>query len=121
MTTLWTTDPEKGINIGKEKKYIVIFYFYSEDCPYCYHMETFVLGDKEIENYTKDKFIFVSIDYDEDEKWTRKFGVRGTPTFVFYDPVNGEIVGTVFGSREKEDFLDILRIMCGKSKLLRRC
>ncbi len=121
MTTPWTTDPEKGINIGKQRGYIVIFYFYSEECPYCYHMETFVLGDKDIENYTKNKFVFVSIDYDEDEEWSEKFNVRGTPTFVFYDPIKEKVIGTIFGSREKEDFLNILRDMCIKSKLLRRC
>ncbi len=117
----WINNPESAIERGKRTGRIIIFYFYSRDCPYCHQMETFVLGDKDVENYIKDKFIFVPVDYEEDMEFSDRFGVYGTPTFIFFDPKKGRVIDSIFGSREKEDFLNILKRICNKSKLLRRC
>ncbi len=117
----WINDVEKAYMYAKNKKMIVVLYFYSESCPHCYHMETFVLGDKDVEEYAKNRFVFVPVDYDEDIDMSDKFGVYGTPTFVFINPYSGKVIGHIFGSREKEDFISILRDICNKSKILRRC
>ncbi len=118
---LWISNLEKALNYGRENRMVIILYFYSESCPHCYHVETFILGDKDVENYIKDKFILVPIDYDENNELSEKFYVYGTPTFIFFNPINKNVIGSFFGGKEKEEFMRILKDVCNKSKLLRRC
>ncbi|WP_448588444.1 thioredoxin family protein [Thermocrinis sp.] len=91
----------------------VVFYFKSSFCPYCTQVEDFVLNDEEI--YKKiSNFTFVELDIrsEEGSKLARKFGVPGTPTLVVYDPKQDKVLGMIFGSRPKQDFMNVLTKAC---------
>jgi len=121
--TYWFTDFDRGIQEAKKLKRNVIVYFYSDYCPYCRQMEEFVFGDPEVDSYIREKYVFISLPVDlSHPEVDRRFNPIGTPYFVFYDPDREKILLEVFGSREKEDFLNLLIRVCNSSKTnLRRC
>ncbi len=118
--TGWVTDFRKGVEIAKAQNKEVLIYFYGEHCPYCIQMEEFVLGDPEVDRFIRERFVVVSIDASKSEELNRRFGVFGTPYFVVYDPESDRIILKIFGSRERDDFLNLLIRACKKSSL-RRC
>jgi thioredoxin-related protein len=119
----WFTDYKRGIDTARQEKKSMIIYFYSDHCPYCYQMEEFVLGDPEVDKVIRENYVFVSISVDEiPHDVDKKFNPIGTPLFVFYDPSSDRVLLEVFGSRERDDFLNLLIRVCQKSKTnLRRC
>ncbi len=120
LSQSWVTDFRKGVELAKAQKKEVLIYFYGEHCPYCLQMEEFVLGDPEVDSYIRERFVVVSINVTESQELDRKFGVLGTPYFVVYDPRSDKILYRIFGSRERDDFLNLLFKACKKSNL-RRC
>lgn len=116
----WFTNFKKGLEVAKKQEKLVVIYFYSEHCPYCYQVEEFVFGDEDIEKFLNKNFIVISIDYGEDDELSEKFNVFGTPTFVILDPKSGRVLKKIFGSIPKEEFLSLLINVCNKSSL-RRC
>ncbi|WP_461828659.1 thioredoxin family protein [Aquifex sp.] len=116
----WFTDFTKGVEIAKKKNKLVLIYFYSEHCPYCYHVEEFIFGDRDVENLLKKHFVVITINYEQDEEYVEKFGIFGTPTFVILDPKTGKVLKKIFGSVPKEKFLSLLTSACNKSSV-RRC
>jgi len=117
----WFNSPGEGLKVAKEKQLPVIFYFYSEHCPYCKQMEEFVFSDEKVSRIM-DRFVVISLDLfsEEGRLWARRFNAYGTPTFVFYDAKNDRVLNVVFGSRTKEDFTLILSKVCEKTGL-KRC
>ena len=116
----WFTDFQKGSEVAKKKGKLVLIYFYAEHCPYCYQVEEFVFGDKDVEKFLRKNFVVVSIDYEEDEELSERFNVFGTPTFVIVEPGSGKVLKKIFGSVPKEQFMSLLIKVCNKSSL-RRC
>ncbi len=116
----WVTSFELGVEIAKKYNKEILLYFYEEHCPYCVQMEEFVLGDPEVDRFIKERFVVVSVDMEKSRELNKKFMVIGTPYFVVYDPIADRILLKIFGSREKEDFLNLLSGACKKS-YLRRC
>ncbi len=116
----WVSSFEEGIKLAKSQDKELLIYFYGEHCPYCIQMEEFVLGDPQVDNYIKERFVVVSLDIKSSHELDRKFGVIGTPYFVIYDPEHDKVLMKIFGSREREDFLSLLIKACKKSSL-RRC
>ncbi len=118
---LWLSDFDKAVDVAKREGKNLMIYFSSDHCPYCWQMENYVLVDPDVERYISDKFIVVSVDVDDmPESLEEKFNVFGTPYIVFYDPKRGKVISELFGSREADDFIAILKQICKKSNL-RRC
>lgn len=117
---VWVTDFEKGIKMAKAQGKGVLVYFYGESCPYCSQMENFVLGDPEVESFVRERFVIVSLSLRESRDLAKRLGAVGVPYFVFYDPQGGNVILRVFGSRDRDDFLNLLIMACEKSHL-RRC
>lgn len=119
----WFTDFDRGMSKARAEGKDMIIYFYSDHCPYCWQMEEFVLGDPEIDRYINERYVFVSISVEDVPlEVDKKFNPIGTPYFVFYDPAQEKVLFEVFGSREREDFLNLLIQACKRSKInLRRC
>jgi len=101
------------INRAISENKLVVFYFKSQFCPYCAQVEDFVFSDEEVFKKLSN-FVFVELDIrsDEGSKLARKFGVPGTPTVVIYDPKTDKVVGLIFGSRPKEDYLKTITKAC---------
>jgi thioredoxin-related protein len=117
----WLSDFERAVKLAKEQDKKLMIYFSSDHCPYCWQMENYVLVDPEVERYISDKFIIVSLDVEDiPESVEEKFNVFGTPYIVFYDPKGDRVISELFGSREADDFIAILKRICKKSNL-RRC
>lgn len=112
----WWSDPVGGLEEAKKDSKPVMFYFHSEHCPYCLQMETFVFSDEKVSKYM-DKFVVISLDTytPTGRAWARRFNVFGTPTFVFYDPKKDTVISTAFGSKSKEDFINLLIKTCEKA------
>ncbi len=118
---VWLSDFERAVQLAKEQDKKLLVYFSSDHCPYCWQMENYVLVDPEVEKYISDKFIIVSIEVEDmSEELEEKFNVFGTPYIVFYDPKRDKVISELFGSREADDFIAILKKICKKSNL-RRC
>ena len=118
---LWLSDFDKAVDVANREGKNLMIYFSSDHCPYCWQMENYVLVDPDVERYISDKFIIVSIDVDDmPEGLEEKFNVFGTPYIVFYDPKRDKVISELFGSREADDFIAILKQICKKSNL-RRC
>ncbi|MFN3813344.1 MAG: thioredoxin family protein [Aquificaceae bacterium] len=115
---LWTSDPTAGLKEAQSEGKLVMFYFHSEHCPYCTQMETFVLGDEDVSKHMEN-FIVISLNTDSSmgRKWTRQLGVFGTPTFVVYDPKQAKPVSIIFGSRSKDDFIQLILHACRRSSI----
>ena len=116
----WVTDFNRGVELAKKNNKDVLIYFYGEYCPYCVQMEEFVLGDPEVDKYINERFVVVSVNINDAKELDHRFNAYGTPYFVVYDPKSDRIVLSIFGSREREDFLGLLIKACKKSNL-RRC
>ncbi|WP_052178086.1 thioredoxin fold domain-containing protein [Thermocrinis jamiesonii] len=101
------------INRAISENKLVVFYFKSQFCSYCAQVEDFVFSDEEVFKKLSN-FVFVELDIrsDEGSKLARKFGVPGTPTVVIYDPKTDKVVGLIFGSRPKEDYLKTINKAC---------
>ncbi len=119
----WFTNFKEGVSAAKNSGKDVIIYFYSDHCPYCWQMEEFVLGDPQVDKLIRENYVFISLSVDEvSYEVDRKFNPIGTPYFVFYNPESDKVIFEVFGSREKDDFLNLLIKACKKSKtFVRRC
>ena len=117
----WFNTPEQGLKVAKERGLPVMFYFYSDYCPYCKQMEDFVFGDEKVSRIM-DRFVVISLDFlsEEGRYWARRFKIYGVPHFVFYDAKNDRVLDIVFGSRTRQDFAEILSKMCQKTGL-KRC
>ncbi len=109
----WFSDVQKGLETARKENKVVVFYFYSDYCPYCKQVEEFVLSTEDFSNATKNMvFIPLNISSDEGSQWARKLGVPGVPTFVVYDPRSDRRLGALFGSRPKGDILNYLKNTC---------
>lgn len=115
----WFTNYNAGLEEAKKRDKDLLIYFYSDHCPFCLYMEEFVLGDPEVDSFINENYVVVSLDVG-DTDLTTKFGAYGVPYFVFYDPKSDRILMRIYGSREREDFLNLLIRACKKSSL-RRC
>jgi Thiol:disulfide interchange protein len=104
---------EQSIQRAVSENKLIAFYFKSQFCPYCAQVEDFVFSDEEVFKKLSN-FVFVELDIrsDEGSKLARKFGVPGTPTVVIYDPKTDKVVGLIFGSRPKEDYLKTINKAC---------
>jgi thioredoxin-related protein len=104
---------EQTIQRALSENKLIAFYFKSQFCPYCSQVEDFVLYDEEVSKKLRN-FLFVELDIrsKEGSKLARRFGVPGTPTFVIYDPKQDRVVSLIFGSRPKDDYLNVINRVC---------
>lgn len=99
-----------------EGKYLFIM-FYQEGCPFCDKMRRITFKDERVRKYFTEHFYMIEINIkgslpvvDVDGKeytektFSRKYGVRATPVFLFYDR-KGEVILKLPGYYRPEEFL----------------
>ncbi|WGS65764.1 thioredoxin family protein [Marinitoga aeolica] len=113
-------DFNNAMKIGKITGKNIIVMFSSETCYYCKKFKNEVLVDKEIQKWLRTEFIIAEINPDRNKKAIYQgktlnyaelfgaFGVRGTPTFFFFDS-KGEALAQLPGYVPKDVFLSILK------------
>jgi thioredoxin-related protein len=104
---------ERTIQRAVSENKLIAFYFKNQVCPYCSQVEDFVFYDEEVSKKLRN-FLFVELDIrsEEGSKLARRFGVPGTPTLVIYDPKQDRVVSLIFGSRPKDDYLNVINRVC---------
>ena len=102
---------KEGITQSKKSGKPLLVYFYSENCPYCRQMDTYVLSDKEVETFINRNFVYSTVDIDNDEGdlISEKYRLHVTPSFLLLDK-NGKEIHSFSGSRDKESFIKELNI-----------
>ena len=120
MNNFIINDFDNALKIGNITGKNVIIMFSSESCYYCKKFKNDVLTDKEIQKWLKTEFVFAEIYTDKNKKATYDgrtfnylelfgaFGVRGTPTFFFFDS-KGEAISRLPGYVPNDTFLSILK------------
>ena len=114
----WYANVNEGLEIAKRENKPIVFYFYSNYCPYCSQMEEFVLNQEDVQKRLEN-FVLISLNISSDDgsKWSRKFGVPGTPTMVFYDPKADRVLGAIFGSRSRTEINNFIMNVCKKANI----
>lgn len=69
---------------SKEHKMPILIMFHADWCHWCTKMEHSTLSDRSVKELMKN-YVFLSLDTDKDRRTTRKFGVRGLPSYVVTD------------------------------------
>jgi thioredoxin-related protein len=126
-----TRDPEThffNLNTGdlrseladakKAGKKAILIMFEQEGCPACIYMKSNVLNRADVQAFYRREFFNFSIDtYGAvpirdftgreltEKDYARAIGVKGTPTFVFYDLHGKEAVRIVGPVKDPEEFL----------------
>ncbi|SHH44241.1 thioredoxin family protein [Thermosipho atlanticus] len=106
-------DLETAYKISLIENKPLIIYFSSPTCIYCKKFEDEVLSDEKFQNILRASYIFVKINPNTKktkflgEEFTNRelfnvFGVRGTPTFVFWNKDQG--ITTIPGFLPLNDF-----------------
>jgi len=96
---------EKAIVLSKESDKMIMLKLTADNCKYCVKMDNEVLANDEVKGLLEN-FITVSLNVDKEQL---PLGLEKTitPTFVFVDK-NEEILSTLPGSWNKEDFMELL-------------
>ncbi|WP_129409236.1 thioredoxin family protein [Marinitoga lauensis] len=109
-----------ALKLGEITDKNVIVMFSSKSCYYCKKFKSEVLTDDKVQEWLRTEFVFAEIYAEKDKKAMFKgkmltyielfgaFGVRGTPTFFFFDS-KGEPLAQLPGFVEKDTFLSILK------------
>lgn len=79
----------------------VIIDFWASSCPPCLHMKPII---EELANEYKEKYIFVSMDIEKDQRIAIQHGVMRLPTFTVIK--NNTVIGTLVGYIDKQTFIE---------------
>lgn len=114
----WYNNVREGLEAAKKENKLIAFYFYGSHCPYCAHMEEFVLSQEDVQKKL-DNFVVISLSISSDDgsKWARKLGVPGVPTIVFYDTKQDRTLGAIFGSRSRGEVLNFIKGICKRTNI----
>ncbi len=94
-----------AIEKAKENNLPIILYFKNANCKHCEMMDKF--WKKESLDKYENRFIFVSIDTDENAKIATDYQVEGTPHLFLLSP-KAEKITSVLGGLEQQELEDIL-------------
>jgi thioredoxin-related protein len=90
------------IEANKQNKKIMVF-FHGKQCPYCDKMKKTTLKDKKVIEYINSKYIFVSID-EEDNPNVDQFVLDYIPATYILDTKQKTVYYT-YGYRTSENFI----------------
>ena len=98
---------EEGLKLQKQNGKVIMIDVVRTECHFCRDMEVAVFDDKEMIKWLDKRFIPVKVNLDKD-RMPLNITVSFTPSFFFVDK-NGEIVKSVPGSWNIEDFKDLTK------------
>jgi thioredoxin-related protein len=126
-----TRDPEDhffSLNTGDLKaeaadaraagKKAILIMFEQDGCPGCTYMKEHVLNRVDVQNFYRQRFINFSLNIfgavpvtdfaggnHTEKSYAQAIGIKGTPTFLFYDLAGNEAVRIVGPVRTVEEFI----------------
>jgi thiol-disulfide isomerase/thioredoxin len=92
-TVYHSTEPLPTSNEPRADGLPTLVWFSGSWCPFCERMGPFTY---EVASRYRDRMIFAEKSVDHDRDAARRFGVRGTPTFVMLDAGGGELARFYF-------------------------
>jgi thiol:disulfide interchange protein len=79
-----TTVYGEAIDLAKKKDMKVVLFFHANWCKWCKKMENESFSDDKVKQALK-KYILASLDADQNENATSKYGVSGIPALIMID------------------------------------
>ena len=105
----------------EENKKAILLMFEMDECPFCHRMKRTVLNRAEVQDYFKEHFLIFPVDIEGDVSMVdfagneikmkdfafKRFRVRATPTYLFFDLEGNPIKRSRFtgAMQKKEEFL----------------
>ncbi len=110
---VWTQDYDAAVALAKTNNLPLMLNFTGSDwCGWCKLMDRQVFSTAEWEKWAKENIVLAFIDFpqkkslvpkkyvDRNKDLSKKYGVRGYPTYIVIDPGTGESIGQLGASRE---------------------
>lgn len=125
----WETDFEKASAKAKaEGKHLLIDFSGSDWCGWCVKLDKEVFSQKAFQEYAKENLVLVLADFPRDksgqsaelrkqnDKLSKKFGVRGFPTVYILDPEGKSIAKTGYQAGGPEAYVEHVKKLIADAK-----
>ena len=121
----WTTDINAALAQAKKTDRPVLILFTGSDwCSWCKRLKKDTLDRKDFQKFAEEELVLVYYDFpsrkkidaglmSEQQKWQKKFGVRGYPTTIIVDAKGNEI-GRISGYAKSSDYIKKIKACLGK-------
>ena len=112
----------EAYTLAQEHERPLMLYFWHQHCHACHRLNAWTLSQSAVREVLAEDFVVATIDirHPDNKAIVAEYRVRGTPTLVFVELVEGEAreLQRYFSERPKEQFLDELTgILVDRSKL----
>lgn len=98
---------EEAISMGKQSGKNIFIFFGADWCDYCNSMKSNVLSNANVKS-SMSKYVFLEVNVDADKKLSKKYDVKGLPTYVVIT-VDEAVVKKGSGYKGEESFISWLR------------
>lgn len=118
----WLTDMDAAQKQAKEENKLILVDFTGSDwCIWCIRLEEEVFAKSEFQEYAKDKFVFLMLDFPKDKKKVseetanknkehkEKFKIKGFPTILLLNAEGNEVARTGYKRGGPENYIAHLK------------
>jgi thiol:disulfide interchange protein len=102
----WNTDLNSALTTAKNTNKLVLVDVYAPWCGYCKEMDKNTFQNPKVQEKLSN-YVLVKVNGDENPDFVMKYQIYGYPTVLILDP-DGNIVKTVSGYQEPDDFINML-------------
>ncbi|HOI71723.1 MAG TPA: thioredoxin family protein [Methanobacterium sp.] len=102
----WNTDLNSALTTAKNTNKLVLVDVYAPWCGYCKEMDKNTFQNPQVQEKLSN-YVLVKVNGDENPDFVMKYQIYGYPTVLILDP-DGNIVKTVSGYQEPDDFINML-------------
>lgn len=104
---LWHTSLNEGLEMAKKEQNPLMVDFYADWCGWCKKLDKVTYADQEVIRLSA-SFVSAKVNTDADRVSPGKYGVRGLPTIIFFNP-SGEVIERVVGYLGPAKFAAIMK------------
>lgn len=102
----WNTDLNSALTTAKNTNKLVLVDVYAPWCGYCKEMDKNTFQNPKVQEKLSN-YVLVKVNGDENPDFVMKYQIYSYPTVLILDP-DGNIVKTVSGYQEPDDFINML-------------
>lgn len=102
----WRDNFSKALQEAKSGGTLIMADFYTDWCVWCNRLDKDTYSDKKVDELSK-RFICVKINGDKEPAVAMKYGVRGYPTIMFFDP-DGKVLDTIVGYVKPDQMINFM-------------